>query len=401
MAQQPRPLDPQSSPQAFFGATVRAWRTRRALSLAQLGQVVHVSGDLLGKIEKAQRRALPDLVEALDKALGARGEVSRAGQACGDHGSRTRATGDAVAAGCRPAGVAALAGLRAVVLGGPFPLDSAEPAGRAPTMAGQMLSLEDVAALWREYQASRFDEVASKVPAVLIQAHTDLRLADAPAGHREAARILAWTYHLAAAIATKLGGRDLAWVCADRGLLAAQGSEDPQVLASLLRGLAHVQLAGGNHVAAADLVSRTVDRFSPVLDGDPVGCCLLGSLHLVGAMAAARGGDAPQAWTSLRWAQGLAERLGHDANHAWTAFGPTNLAVHELSVAVELDDLDAATAYVHQIDTSPLPIERRVRHTLEQARVLTLIGNDLDGVHLVHTAARLAPAHVRHHYLTH
>ena len=29
----------------------------------------------------------------------------------------------------------------------------------------------------------------------------------------------------------------------------------------------------------------------------------------------------------------LAEQLGEDANHAWTAFGPTNVAIHRVSAA--------------------------------------------------------------------
>jgi len=76
MGQQPRTLDPQASPLAYFGAELRAWRSRRGLSQAQLGQLVHVSGDLLGKVEKAQRRPLPDLVRRLDTALGAQGQLA-------------------------------------------------------------------------------------------------------------------------------------------------------------------------------------------------------------------------------------------------------------------------------------------------------------------------------------
>ncbi len=45
--------------------------------MAALGRSVLVSGDLLGKIEKAQRRPHPDLVRQLDDALGARGELVR------------------------------------------------------------------------------------------------------------------------------------------------------------------------------------------------------------------------------------------------------------------------------------------------------------------------------------
>ena len=62
MAQRPRQLQPYASADAYFGAQLRSWRIRAGLSQADLARQVHVSGDLIGKIEKAQRRvtrALP------------------------------------------------------------------------------------------------------------------------------------------------------------------------------------------------------------------------------------------------------------------------------------------------------------------------------------------------------
>lgn len=80
MANRMRTLDPQASPAALFGAELRALRQRRGLSLAALGRLVHVSGDLVGKIEKADRRPQPDLVTRLDRALEADGSLDRLGR---------------------------------------------------------------------------------------------------------------------------------------------------------------------------------------------------------------------------------------------------------------------------------------------------------------------------------
>lgn len=80
MANRPRALDPQASPAALFGAELRALRHRRSLSLAAVGRLVHVSGDLIGKIEKADRRPKPDLVTRLDRALEAEGAIERLGR---------------------------------------------------------------------------------------------------------------------------------------------------------------------------------------------------------------------------------------------------------------------------------------------------------------------------------
>lgn len=75
MSQHPRTLDPNASPGAFFGAELRALRERERLSQARLGRLVHASGDLIAKVEKAERRPLPDLVERLDRALDANGHL--------------------------------------------------------------------------------------------------------------------------------------------------------------------------------------------------------------------------------------------------------------------------------------------------------------------------------------
>jgi transcriptional regulator with XRE-family HTH domain len=61
----------------FFGSQLRALRIRRALSQSALGARVHASGDLISKIEKGQRRPMPDLIDRLDLALDANGRLIR------------------------------------------------------------------------------------------------------------------------------------------------------------------------------------------------------------------------------------------------------------------------------------------------------------------------------------
>jgi transcriptional regulator with XRE-family HTH domain len=75
MGNRPRALDPHASPAALFGVELRAMRTARGWTMARLGLAVHVSPDLIGKIEKADRRALPELVARLDDVLDAGGRL--------------------------------------------------------------------------------------------------------------------------------------------------------------------------------------------------------------------------------------------------------------------------------------------------------------------------------------
>src|SRR4051794_41958534 len=91
-------------------------------------------------------------------------------------------------------------------------------------------------------------------------------------------------------------------------------------------------------------------------------------------MATARVDDPREARSFLARAREAGQQLGHDANHAWTAFGPTNVAVHDLSVAVELGDLQTAAAIAPSIDARVLPVERRGRPALEGAQGYALTG---------------------------
>ncbi|MFI5753928.1 helix-turn-helix domain-containing protein [Streptomyces sp. NPDC051569] len=78
MPQPPKPLEPGRSDRDWFGAELRHWRTRHALTQDELGASVHVSGDLIAKIEKAVRRCTPELAEVLDARLRTGGVLARA-----------------------------------------------------------------------------------------------------------------------------------------------------------------------------------------------------------------------------------------------------------------------------------------------------------------------------------
>ena len=77
MAQQPTELTPLASPQHFLGAELRHWRHRRGLTLTQLGQAVHASGDWIAKIEKARRWPNAALVEGCESILDTGGILPR------------------------------------------------------------------------------------------------------------------------------------------------------------------------------------------------------------------------------------------------------------------------------------------------------------------------------------
>jgi hypothetical protein len=83
----------------------------------------------------------------------------------------------------------------------------------------------------------------------------------------------------------------------------------------------------------------------------------------------------------------------------WTAFGPTNVAIHQVATAAELGDMQVAMNLGPQIDTSGLPTERRSRHNLEVARALSAHNRTDDALSMILEAEQWAPEQVRSHYL--
>jgi len=71
------------------------------------------------------------------------------------------------------------------------------------------------------------------------------------------------------------------------------------------------------------------ERLTPYVQSDePSLLSITGALWLIGAVIAGRNTDRAQAWRRFDQADALAQLLGTDANYAWTAFGPTNVAIH-------------------------------------------------------------------------
>jgi hypothetical protein len=202
-------------------------------------------------------------------------------------------------------------------------------------------------------------------------------------------------------VLTKVREVDLAWLASDRGLAAANQAGDRLVLGSLYRSVAHCLLANNRFDAAAAVVDNATGLLATQsAEADSDHQSVYGTLFLVGTMAAARAGQRAEAMRYLARAEAAAEALGHDGNHMWTAFGPTTVRMHAVSAALELGDVETALAQGIRLDTSALPIERRVRHKLDLARAHHARGHRDEAISLLLDAEDLGPEQVRCHYIT-
>jgi hypothetical protein len=210
----------------------------------------------------------------------------------------------------------------------------------------------------RRYQLADYDGAARLLPDVLNELRNR-------SDERNASTCVA-AYVAAAKLATKLGDTALAWVSADRAQTFSREIDQPA-----LSGIANYQVAcallRAGHLADAEQVAGTAAENMGSANGSPrLSADLLsvrGALLLLLAVMAARRGDAGTARSSLAVAQRLAEQLGRDGNYLWTAFGPTNVAIHELSVTVGLGDVTRAQELGSVIDTDGLPEVLRGRRS--------------------------------------
>lgn len=252
---------------------------------------------------------------------------------------------------------------------------------------------------WTDWQASDYHRLTNSLPDLITSTAVAARSLDGEA-QRRAQRQAASVHQLAAVYLPKLGETDLAMLAASRGLEFAQLSGAPASLAALYRIFAYALGSLGEYEQAVSVIERAVSELEqPLTDTDAGGVELsvYGMLFLIGSRAAAQSGNREQADSFLAQADRVARQLGGDRNYAWTAFGPTNVAIHRTVAAAETGNLQLATDIGLGLDTSNLPAERRGRHALETARALSGLGRMEDALDVLLDAEAYGAEQVRHH----
>ncbi|MBT8227968.1 MAG: hypothetical protein KJO75_21085 [Dactylosporangium sp.] len=74
--------------------------------------------------------------------------------------------------------------------------------------------------------------------------------------------------------------------------------------------------------------------------------------------------------------------------------------IHRVATATELGNVQVAIDLGPQVDTSALPMERRVRHSLEVARAYSSWNRLDNALETLLTAERTAPEQVHYHRLS-
>jgi len=339
---------------ASIGQRLRALRTERRpkLTQAELAERAGVSTDLIAKLEQGRKKtarisSLTLLARALDVTL-------------------------------------------PELLSGPRVLDAPLVAGEGIQAVRRALSpipgsVEDAAAeeinvsvadAWSAYWSGEYDVLAALIPPLLASTTGDEK-ADA--------------YRAAASLLVHLGHVDLAYLALERAQECVTGD---LLGASILATLSWHFLCTGRPEDGATLAVRAADDIEPrrLPKASSEHLSVRGNALVRGATAAARAGDADYAHEIMRSAGAAAALLGEDRNDFETAFGPAQVAMQSVDIAVVTEDFSGALKAARTMPPDPqLPLAARARHLADLAHAHTQLGHDSQAEQILLAVERMAP----------
>jgi transcriptional regulator with XRE-family HTH domain len=246
------------------------------------------------------------------------------------------------------------------------------------------------------FQAARYDQLSAELPRLIATATATCDHADG-GDHLAADALLADAYILASGFMVKLNDDQLAWATADRAAQAAEASGDPLTLADARRSVATVMRRTGRPDRARALLINAADEIIPSHGSAPEQLSMYGTLLQVAAYTAAVDGDRAEASDLITAARAAAAQLARDVSHRHTAFGPTNVTLHQISIAQVLGDSGTAIAHARALNPAAIPTaERQGRYWIDVARAWHQWGKPEACYRSLLAAERAAPAEIRY-----
>ncbi|MFF1416897.1 helix-turn-helix domain-containing protein [Streptomyces sp. NPDC058280] len=353
--------DPYVDP-LVFGQRLQLLRTRKGLTRDQLGGLMGRTGSWVKAIETGRLKT-PKLQVILGFA-----ELLRVGnlsELTGDQSAHIDLfTGP---------GHPRLGAVRAAV--NSFPLTTT--ARQAPPTAHLRARL---ARAWsaRHSAPNHREVVGELLPDLIYDAQLAAREADSAPDRRAAQAALSEVYSLSQFFIAYQPDAPLLWRVAERGMIAAQESEDPHTIgvAAWLTAQAHRDSGPGHYDAADEVTVSALEFLEPLLpDASDDVRAIAGALTFEAGYTAARRAETGTAWRYWDRAHAMAMKLPADYYHPVTSFSRAIMGAHAVTVAVELHAGGESVRQSAASDALTIPSRpRRARHRIEEAR-----GYQLDG----------------------
>jgi transcriptional regulator with XRE-family HTH domain len=367
--------------QQALGRKIAAERRRRGLSQPELARMIDRSVAWVSQVERGVRKVdrmsvLETLAAALDVPL-----------------AELAAEAPVVATVTEePPGAS---GLR-LVLSGAYALRAMLNGRHPPPLS--TLRTKTLQA-WDLTHAGRYADLTDLLRGLIPDLETAAR-AVPEAKRAEVFELMATTYQACSAALAKLGEPEAAWIAADRAMAAAERAGNPMLVAAGAFRLVFVFIAARHYDQAQETARTAADALQSLADdGDPQATSLWGGLTLQRAVIASRVNDPGAAYSYLERAAEVAARLGEGRNDYNTEFGPANVGLYEIAVAIELGDAGRALHVAATVDTTGLSAERRARMLIDVARAHTQRRQVSQAVAALREAEQITPEQVREHEL--
>jgi transcriptional regulator with XRE-family HTH domain len=360
-----------------IGQRIAHARKLRALTQAELAVRIPCSKSLVAQVERGHKPATPRLIAAVAKAL--KVDVTElTGQPYRGSNART----DRIHA--------AITEIRQALAYWDIPPELEIPPRPLHELAAE------VKRAGRLRMEAGYIQLGELLPRLLkeltVHAHTL-----SGAAREQAFGLLTAAYTAVDSMAYKLGYLDLFALAVERVSWAAARSDDPLLKPVAAMRRSSVFLATGAWDGGMSLLARASREINGTAKGD-AGLSIVGTIHLRASILAARGAMPGPAWESIGLAAEVAGRLGHDTRDYGLLFGPANVAIHGVAVAIELGDADEAVRRSAELVLpEDLPRERSSHHYIDLSRAWIWQRRFDKALECVAAAERLAPQRTRYH----
>jgi transcriptional regulator with XRE-family HTH domain len=262
-----------------------------------------------------------------------------------------------------------------------------------PDVARLDRAIETAWDVWEERRP--FTQIGTTLPGLITEVRATIPLVDGPERDR-LLRTVAMLYFLARAFTERVGAHDVSLLAGDRALAAAIKADDLDYRAAAAWNLGMTLAEQGHTEVVAELARDAAAELEPTLAEQPQRMSIFGSLHLLRATQFARLGVEHEVIGALDVADRVADKVG-ERNDFRTVFGPTNVGIHRVWLAVELSKPSEAIRLAQRYDVSSLPsVERRFSYYVALARAYGQRSEDVAAVHMLLRAERESPDELRY-----
>lgn len=242
----------------------------------------------------------------------------------------------------------------------------------------------EVETAWDIWQERRpFTQVGSMLPGLITEVRATIPVVDG-AERDSLLRTASTLYFLTRAFTKRVGAQDVSLLAADRAMQAAIKADDLDYRAASAWNVGMILVEQGHTAVVLKVASDAAAELEPVLpEGGPQRMGIFGALQLLRAMQFARLGDEHGVLQALKIADRVAEKLG-ERNDFRTVFGPTNVGIVRIWIAIELSKPGEAIRIGQRFDVTGMPsVERRFSYYLELARAYSIRAEDVAAVHML------------------